>query len=349
MSDGHPRVLHINLARGWRGGEQQTWLLMQALAARGYRQGLCAYPDEPLAKAVRSLKDVSVLSPWQCLLSPWMIGVWDVSHAHEARGVYLAWWLKRLRGMRYVVTRRMQQPPKNRAITRRAYQQADRLVGISSAACAAVQSFCPQQTVHRIPSSHSSRTPQPAASADIRRQLISEPDATLIGHAGALRDAHKGQRVLIDAVQRLRARGYPVELVFFGEGADRESLERETSGFTWVRFVGQVSPIQDYLGALDLFAFPSRHEGLGSVLLEAMLAGVPVVATRVGGIPDLIVDSTSGLLVEPNNAAALSDALASLIDEPDLARQLSNHGLHVAESMNAQAMATAYAAIYENA
>jgi len=92
-------ILHINLARGWRGGEQQTWLLMKELAERGCRQGLCAYPDEPLAKAALDLEGVVGVSPRQCLLRPWSVGTWDVYHVHEGRGIYWAWWLRKLRGL----------------------------------------------------------------------------------------------------------------------------------------------------------------------------------------------------------------------------------------------------------
>ena len=346
VAEATPRVLHINLARGWRGGEQQTWLLMRELAARGYRQGLCAYPDEPLAKAALSLNGVVTLSPRQCLYRPWTIGTWDISHVHEGRGIYCAWWLKKLLGIRYVLTRRMQQAPKDRFLTRLAYRQADTLVAISSAARAGLQSFCPGHEVFLIPSAHSGLTPTRSATPAIRGQLMTDPANILIGNAGALRDSHKGQRILIDAGKQLRGSGYPVELAFLGEGDDRAALERAAHGLDWIHLPGQVEPIQDYLGALDIFAFPSRHEGLGSVLLEAMMAEVPIVASRVGGIPDIVVDSVSGLLVEPENADALASAIATFIDTPDLALQLSTEGKRVAESMDAKEMEKAYSDLY---
>ena len=346
MIERKPDVLHINLARGWRGGEQQTWLLMQELAGRGYQQGLCAYPDEPLAKAVRSLEGVAILSPQQCLRRPWTIGTWDISHVHEGRGIYWAWWLKKLRGTKYVVTRRIQQAPKDRFFTRLAYHQADALVAISSAARVGLQSFCPDHEIRLIPSAHSGITPTRTIASAIRKELMTDSTAILIGHAGALRDSHKGQCVLIDAGQRLRASGYTVELAFFGEGDDRTMLEGAAYGLDWIHFAGHVDPIQDHLGSLDIFAFPSRHEGLGSVLLEAMMAELPIVASRVGGIPDIVVDSVSGLLVEPGNADALGSALAVLIDTPELKCQLSAEGRRIAESMGSREMAEAYVTLY---
>jgi hypothetical protein len=123
MTEFKTRILHINLARGWRGGEQQTWLLIKELAKRGYQQGLCAYPEDPIAAAIRELEGVEVISPSVCLLTPWRLQHWDIVHAHEGRGVYLAWWLKQTRHLRYIITRRMQQPPKSRFLTRQAYNQ----------------------------------------------------------------------------------------------------------------------------------------------------------------------------------------------------------------------------------
>jgi glycosyltransferase involved in cell wall biosynthesis len=339
-------ILHINLARGWRGGEQQTWLLMEVLADRGYIQGLCAYDGAQIAQAAESLPNVRILTLQQCILFPFSVGSWQIAHAHEARGVYIAWWLKRLLGIPYVITRRMQQSPHDRGITRRAYGSADRLVGISSAACASMELFAQNQRVKCIPSAHSGQHVDVTSAIANRSSLTVHDGTTLIGHAGALRDSHKGQRVLIDAGQQLRSRGYAVEIALFGEGPDRNALEREVDGLAWVHLVGEVAPIQDYLGALDIFAFPSRHEGLGSVLLEAMLAEVPIVATRVGGIPDVIKDLSTGLLVQANDSEALCNAIAALIDNPDRARELARQAYILARSMDAQSMAKKYTDIY---
>jgi len=242
----------------------------------------------------------------------------------------------------------MQQAPANRLLTRRAYHEADALVAISSATQEELKSFCPGHEVDLIPSAHSGLTPTRMATTAFRARLMRDPANILIGNAGALRDSDKGQRLLIDAAKQLRASGYFVELVFFGDGEDRATFARETHGLDWVHFPGHVEPIQDYLGALDIFAFPSRHEGLGSVLLEAMMAEVPIVASRVGGIPDLIIDSVSGLLVQPADGVALARAIAKVIDAPDFGLQLSMGGRRTAESMGPERMAEKYVRIYES-
>lgn len=346
MAGQAPRVLHVSLAKGWRGGEQQTWLLMQALAERGFQQGLCARPEEPLAQAAGSLPGMVVFSHRQGFWMPRQVENFDVAHAHEARGAYLTWWLRQTVKLPYIVTRRMEQSPRARFLTKRAYGGAEYLVGISSAACEGLEKLVSHPDVKRVPSAHSGALPDPARAREIRHWLLNDPSATLIGHAGALVDAHKGQSVLIEAVKEIRRAGHNIEVVFFGEGRDRSELQALSVDCPWIHWPGQVHPIQNYLGALDLFAFPSRHEGLGSVLIDVLLAGVPVVASKVGGIPDLIDHNETGLLIEPNHSGAMASALLQLLSDPALTKRLSEAGHIAAAQFSAGAMANAYRELY---
>lgn len=341
-----PRVMHLNLAKGWRGGEQQTWLLMKSLADHGCRQGLLARADEPLASQARALPNLELLPYPQYLFRRAAAENFDLAHVHEARAVYLAWWLHKRKGLPYLVTRRMQQSPKARFLTRQAYGEADRLVGISSAACRGLEYLLPNALVQRVPSVHSGVMPNKLRSQTIRQNILTDPEAILVGHAGALIDSHKGQTLLIEAARRLRHLGYNIEVVFFGEGRDGAMLKQSTSDNPWIHWEGQVVPIQDYLGALDIFAFPSRHEGLGSVLIDVMLAGIPIVAADVGGIPDIIYDGVSGLLTYPNDSQDLERALKALLNDPETRKKLSAAGKERATSLSPEAMMKRYIEIY---
>jgi glycosyltransferase involved in cell wall biosynthesis len=93
-----------------------------------------------------------------------------------------------------------------------------------------------------------------------------------------------------------------------------------------VRFCGFVSDAPDLLSQIDIFILPSLYEGLGVAVLEAMAAGKPVIASRVGGLPELVADGETGLLVAPKNVEGLVEAIARLADDESLARAMGKKG-----------------------
>jgi glycosyltransferase involved in cell wall biosynthesis len=131
-------------------------------------------------------------------------------------------------------------------------------------------------------------------------------------------ERHKGVDVLIDACARLVERAGPVHLDVYGDGSLRADLERRASMHRLdATFHGHVLCVRDRLLEADLFVLASRGENLPITILEAMAIGLPVVATRVGGIAELVQDGVTGLLVEPDDAGGLADALAVLIGDPE--------------------------------
>jgi colanic acid/amylovoran biosynthesis glycosyltransferase len=141
----------------------------------------------------------------------------------------------------------------------------------------------------------------------------------------------KGIEVLLDALARLRAREVAVDLVVVGEGDERSRLEARARACgleVEVTFAGAVGHdrIADYYGRADVFCLPSFAEGIPIVLMEAMAQEIPVVATSVMGIPELIVDRQSGLLVAPGRPDLLADALNELANDLELRRKLGREG-----------------------
>ena len=153
----------------------------------------------------------------------------------------------------------------------------------------------------------------------------------------------KGVHVLLEALARLARRGAAPPLDVVGDGPERprlEALASELGVASLVRFHGFVpdAALRRALEDTDCLVLPAVHdrkgdvEGLGVVLLEAMGAGKPVIASAAGGITDIVEDAETGLLVEPGNAEALAAAIARLRDDPDLAARLADAGaLRVAE------------------
>lgn len=147
----------------------------------------------------------------------------------------------------------------------------------------------------------------------------------------------KGQRHLVDAIARLSARGLDVRCRFVGDGPDREALERQVADLgleRCVEFLGQRTrrQIVDLLAETDVLVTPSvptregKREGLPVVLIEAMASGVPVVASHLSGIPELVEDGVTGLTVPPGDADAIADAVARLLADPLLASTLAAAG-----------------------
>ena len=150
------------------------------------------------------------------------------------------------------------------------------------------------------------------------------PDARVVGQVAALAP-HKDQATLLRAFGRHLDAGGRGHLVILGEGGLRPQLEalRSALGLDQrVHLPGFVDHILARMAALDVMVMSSKTEGLGTAILDAMALGVPVVATRTGGIPDAVIDGETGLLVSPSDPAALANALRRIHEDPGLRDRL---------------------------
>jgi len=169
----------------------------------------------------------------------------------------------------------------------------------------------------------------------------------VLGALGRLQ-TEKGFDVLLRALVELRGEA---RLLLGGEGLLADELPRlaaELGVSHEVDFQGFVSDVPAFMAETGLFVLSSRSEGLGLVLIEAMAAGRPVVATRVGGVPEVVIDGETGLLVEPENPGALAAAVRRLLADPALAARMGQAGRRRArEVFSARRMADLTAAMYE--
>jgi glycosyltransferase involved in cell wall biosynthesis len=161
-----------------------------------------------------------------------------------------------------------------------------------------------------------------------RDELGVDRDDFVVGGIGRL-DVQKGWDVLCAAAARVHARVPATRFVVIGEGPERARLQARADGSS-VRFIGYRERAADFVSGMDVLAVPSRYEGFGLVAVEAMLASVPVVASSVGGLPEVLGDA--GVLVPPDDPEALADALISLAERPDLRADLGLRGAERARS-----------------
>lgn len=150
------------------------------------------------------------------------------------------------------------------------------------------------------------------------------PEHFVIGNVGRL-DHQKGQSYLIEAFAQVLSTLPHARLIIVGWGALEAELKAQASRLgvsREVQMLGKRTDVLQILPCFDVFAFPSIFEGQGIALLEAMLEGVPVVASRVGGIPEIITDGQTGLLVEPKSVRELNEAILRVAGDSALAGRL---------------------------
>jgi glycosyltransferase involved in cell wall biosynthesis len=240
-------------------------------------------------------------------------------------------------------------------LDRRAYRQMDHIVCVSDGQAAKVRRWC------RVPSDritvirNSARLegfaePRPAA----RNELLGcFPDAGGISHivlaAGRL-SPEKGFFVLVEAAASLLGVDRSIGVVLFGEGPLRAGLEQRIADLGFRdRFVmpGFRPDLDRLIAAADIVVLPSFTEGLPNVALEASAAGVPVVATEVGGTPEVVADGETGILVPPGEPTALAAKISELLRNPELRGRMGAAGRQrMRDHFTFEAQASAYSRLF---
>lgn len=331
-------LTHVNLARGFRGGERQTELLIRELAADDMPQRFIGRRDQPLLARLADVPNLEILS----IGKPFVAHVGKARggwlHAHDGHGAHFAHAANRLVGAPYVITRRVDNRPSASRGTRAMYRRAAGVAVLSNAIGRVMTDYLSGLAVTHIPSA--------AATLPIDHELAAAlrdgwGGACVVGQVGALDDSQKGQYDTLAAAEQLSDDdGW--RFVFVGGGRDEAGLRVAAMHDPRVIFTGHVDNVGDHLAVFDIFVFPSRHEGLGSTLLDAMQAGLPIVASDADGIPELIEHEINGLLVPSGDAYALARAVRRLRADPALARRLAAAGRERVAGYTAAAMAARY-------
>lgn len=367
-------LFHVDGERGFRGGERQLLYLAAALRARGRRNVVyCRAGGELEAEAKRQGFETRTLPFW---------GEWDpisawrlasdarregaVIHAHTGHAAGLAA-LASLGGAPYVAHRRVDFGVSSAARAFK-YGRAGKTVAVSAAISRLLQDA--GLSARRIavipdglPASHEERAwaqcdgasfqaPSPAERSAARRALASElgldESWAFVGNLAAL-VPHKDHDTLLAAALIVLLKRPNTVFLIAGRGPEEARLTasvRRMGLESKVRFLGQREPLP-LLKALDVYVQSSWGEGMGSVLIEAAACGVPVAATTAGGIPEVVENGKTGLLVEPRRPEALADAILRLADDRGLARRLADEGLRRLPNFGLSRMAADMEKIYD--
>jgi L-malate glycosyltransferase len=356
--------LHIDTARTWRGGQNQVLLTINGLREIGQRAALVAHPDGVLRQRAAEGLELIPLAPRTefDLSAAWRLArvlkrlQHDIVHAHDAHGVAMASLSLSLgggsaaQGPALVASRRVDFHLRSNSFSRWKHRQVDCFIAASEAirqmlvadGVAAERTV----TVHEgIDVDHVRAAPP----VNVHEAFWLPHQAPVVGNVAAL-VPHKGQRHLIEAA-RLVIRQMPdVRFIILGEGELRESLERQVRDYHLEKHVFLPGFRTDVLGCMkgfDLFAMSSVTEGLGTALLDAMACARAIVATRTGGIPEVVEDGVTGRLAAPRDHAAMAQLILALLADEPLRRQMGDAGLaRVQARFTVERMVAETAAVY---
>ncbi|MDH3296947.1 MAG: glycosyltransferase [Gemmatimonadota bacterium] len=340
------RLLHVDSAREYRGGQNQVRALMAGLGRDArLHQELVAARGSRLAGAAADMGVVVRPVRWRSATDPGaLIGLarafrepWDAVHAHDSHALQLALLARSLVGRPAVLVaaRRVDFPTRRPGVWRR----ANRILAVSRH----IRDVLVRQGIERsrIDVVYSGIDPsdlEPRLDGVLRRAAGAGPDQVLVAAAGALVD-HKDHATFVRAAALVADRWPDVRFAVFGEGPLRGALTRLVSEVGLegrFRLPGEIAQAARSFGDIDIFVMPSREEGLGTACIEAMIAGVPIVATCAGGLGELAGEAFCP--VEPGQPAALAGQMERLLADASVREAASARSRVRARAFSAETM-----------
>jgi glycosyltransferase involved in cell wall biosynthesis len=361
--------LHIDTARTWRGGQNQVLLTVNGLREIGHRSALVAHPDGELRRRAAEGLDLVPIAPRTevDLTAAWKLARVvkrlepDVIHAHDPHGVAMSSLALSLgsaatksgRAPALIASRRVDFHLKGNSLSRWKHRQVDCFIAASEA----IRKILLSDGVgsDRVVTVHEGIDVdriEATAPVDVHQVFWLPHHAPVVGNIAAL-VPHKGHRHLIEAAHLVVQEIPDARFVILGEGDLREQLERQVREHHLEKHVLLPGFRTDVIGCaktFDVFAMSSVTEGLGTSLLDAMACGKPVVATTAGGIPEVVGDGETGLLVPPRDHAAMARAIVTLLNDAGARARMGAAGLaRVRERFTVERMVAATAQVYQRA
>ncbi|MBL8138823.1 MAG: glycosyltransferase [Acidobacteria bacterium] len=356
-------ALHLDSARTWRGGQQQVLLTVLGMRARGHRAVLVAHPEGVLYQRASEGDDLVPLAPRSevDLTAAWRLARViamhrpDVVHAHDPHTVAMASMALSFGVGQAVPTlvasRRVDFHLQKHSFSRWKYKQVACFIAASEAIAGILAADgIPRARITVVHDGIDVDRVTHIPAANLHQEFWFPHGSPVLVNVGAL-VPHKGQKFLVDAMARVRRSVPDAQLVIFGEGELRPALEaqiRELGLHKHVVLAGFRDDVLALTKSADVFVMSSVTEGLGSTLLDAMAMGLAIVGTRAGGIPEAVVDGTTGLLVPPGNSEALADAIVRLLGDATSRRRMGDAGrARVAAQFGVDRLVDGTLAVYE--
>jgi len=356
-------VLHVDTERGWRGGERQALWLAQELARRGHRSIVAARPGEPLAdRAARCGLEVvpsapafeadlrAALALRRLILRDRV----DIAHAHTAHAAGLVALATLRTRVPFVIARRVDFPLRDNVGTRLKYRRAAAVIAVSHA----VERVLARSDILRSPvivvpdATDVHRAVAPATSATLAEAGVRDPERAPLVVQVAQLVGHKDPLNFVRAIAAVRERVPNVQAMLAGDGPLQPDVERvrdELDLRGTLHVLGYRTDADALLAAASVATLSSHEEGMGSVLLDALMLGKPIAATEAGGIPEVVENGVSGLLVPTRDPRALGEAIARILLDEALAARLASAARIRAALFSVERMTDRTLDVYERA
>ena len=341
-----PRVLHLITSFEIGGTERQAVELLKRLDDERYDVRLAVLRNEgPFYKAIEarfpnlpefpltSFYDANAVKQLLRLRRLMIREGIEILHAHDFYSSFIGAAAARLSGVRVIAAQRHMKLSDRRAhkwATRIIHRLAHRILVNSEAIRDYIieHDGAPQ---HKIVVIRNGVEPvsRPDSHDEVCKELGLDPGVALVGCVARLQEV-KGHRFLIEAAAAVLRTRTDVHFILVGDGPLRAEIENQAASLgiaDHVHLLGDRNDVSRLISGFDLVVLASLHEGLPNAVMEAMTAGVPVVATAVGGTKELITDGQTGYLVPPANPAALGERIASTLANKDESRRLALRGL----------------------
>ena len=337
------RIIHVNLASSLSGGEYQTLALMAGLRDAGVKQWLVHRRGSRVG-ALAMEQGLRTITASRALISRGAI-CWQkpvILHAHDGRAGHWSKIGATLHSVPYLVTRRTHTIPSDRRWTHLVYSDACRVACVSNAVARGLQAY--------------DATLSSCVVHDGVVGFSSNAD-----HAEKLHKAHSGQLIIaqigrlavekevgltLEVARRLAAKKLPLQFWILGDGQLRDKLRAAAEDLDNVKFFDHRDDIGDFLAAADVLIHPASYEAFGSVIVEAMQHGVAVIASQVGGIPEVVIDKQTGYLVASGDVNGFCSALEELYSKPELLARMAAAGRVRAQSFSLAIMTDSYLELY---
>lgn len=356
------KILHVETGRHFLGGPQQVVYLINALRERGHDNILVCPPGSGIDGVAR-LAGIRVQNlfcagdldlPFAYRLSQFLKDqAPDIVHCHSRRGADLMGGLAASYAeIPCVVSRRVDNTEIRLLATLR-YKPFRKIIAISEAIANVLREHgVEEERIAVIRSAVDADTfaREPDCEA-FRAEFNIDPNAFTIAAAGQL-IPRKGHRYLLQAATELKRSNVSFRLLIFGEGYLNYQLRAQAAALGLggvVQFPGFRDDLDNFIGCFDLFAHPALSEGLGVAALKAAAAGVPVVGFDAGGMSEAVAHGETGLLVAPEDSAALRSAIETLINDGQLRQRMGIAGRErMQKEFSIATMAEKHIALYES-